>query len=155
MSAYIVSRQHIDALMVIIAEGPAQSECTPEDWESNVRYANILPQNSENRLNDLGDMFIRENLSSIHYRYPNTLQNPENTPGPEDLYWTKKYVYQRPARVPNVVEALKVIDCYAYQSCEHPEWETSEAYKICAKLREMLITALPGYNAAPWGWDEV
>lgn len=155
MSAFMVSKSHIDALVAIIDEGPAKSGITIQEWKNSIDYAKILPENSVNPLNDLGDMLVRENLSSIHCRYPDSARNPENTPGPVELYWAKEYVYQRPARVPNVVEAFKVIDCYDYQSCEHPAWETSEAKKICDKLRTMLIPALPGYDAAPWGWDEV
>jgi hypothetical protein len=154
MSAFMVSKEHIDAIIAVIAEGPALSETTVQEWKSSIQYAKILPTNSENPLNDLGSLLVRENLSSIHYRYPDTVRNPENTPGPEERYWEKEYVYQRPARVPNVIEAFKINECYEYQACEHPGWKTSEAKKICDKLRAVLILALPGYNAAPWEWDE-
>ena len=53
-----------------------------------------------------------------------------------------------------VVEALKALDCYEYQSCEHPEWETSEAFEFCRAMRNLLIGCLPGYDAAQWEWDD-
>lgn len=53
---------------------------------------------------------------------------------------------------------LKLISCYAYQSCEHREWETSEAFRVCNALRDRLLTILGGadayetnaYEIAPW-----
>jgi hypothetical protein len=38
----------------------------------------------------------------------------------------------------------------AYQSCEHPGWEESEARKFCQQLTEGAIARLPGYEAAAW-----
>lgn len=155
MAVSMVSKSHIDAIVAIVNEGPAQSGISKRDWKDGINRRGILPTGTENALNALGDLLVRENLSSIHYRYPDTVANPEDTPGPCNLYWLREYVYEQPTRIPTVVEAFKVIKCYEYQSCEHPEWEDSEAQQICEELRLCLILALPGYEAAPWEWDEV
>jgi len=51
------------------------------------------------------------------------------------------------------VITLSLISCYEYQSCEHPEWRTSEARAICEALRKLAIRNLPGYDEAPWHAD--
>jgi hypothetical protein len=45
---------------------------------------------------------------------------------------------------------LKAIDCYRYQSCEHPGWASSEAQQFCLALQALAINHLPGYDQAPW-----
>ncbi len=53
-----------------------------------------------------------------------------------------------------VVTLLKAVSCYEYQSCEHTDWNDSEAKKFCVNLREMLIGELPGYDTAEgWGLE--
>ncbi len=49
------------------------------------------------------------------------------------------------------VGAIKVAQCYRYQSNEHPEWEASDANKIVEMVIDGAISKLPGYDAAPWG----
>ena len=155
MSAYMVSKEHIDAILCVVVEGPAQSGKTTHEWQVIIAYTDLFPKGTGDPLNALGDLLVRENLSSIHSRYPDTVTDLENTPGPIAQYWLREYVYRHPARKPNVIEALKLIDCYEYQSCEHPEWPGSQAKKICDRLRCLLVSALPGYEKASWGWDEV
>ncbi len=106
-------------------------------------------------MNELGDMLVKENLSSIHSRYPDTLTDPAGTPGPIKQYWLQPYEFRTPKRKMSVVEALKALDCYEYQSCEHEEWEKSEARQFCDTLRHSLIGCLDGYNQAPWEWHSV
>ena len=48
---------------------------------------------------------------------------------------------------------LKSIACLRYQSCETEDWEQSKAARWLEELRELAIDHLPGYEAAPWGWD--
>jgi hypothetical protein len=55
----------------------------------------------------------------------------------------------------DVVAAIKVIDCYEYQSCEPPGWEESDVCRWIKELHASLLRAIPGfsraYDAAPWG----
>ena len=44
------------------------------------------------------------------------------------------------------------IDGYSYQSCEHAEWPSSEAYQFCRALRFKMIRNLAGYALATT-WD--
>jgi hypothetical protein len=154
MSAFMVSKEHIDAIMAVIGHGPSDKAPTYLEWKDRMEWANILPKfDTAQAINDLGDLLIRENLSSIHARYPDTIDNPDRTPGPIAQYWFTPYQFKAPPRVPTVVEAFKLLDCYEYQSCEHEEWPNSRACEVCRKLRAALIPALSGYDAAPWEWD--
>lgn len=120
---------------------------------------------------EFGDMLIRENVRSCIGRYPDTLEGG-TMPGPVDEYWTKPYEYPdavkpmvpgmgaivvaahettRTVRHLTSVEALKCIHCLNYQSCEHAEWESSEANSALQALTSAITHRLPGYSAAPWG----
>ena len=54
-----------------------------------------------------------------------------------------------------VPEVLKATDCYEYQSCEHPEWPSSNAHDFIQALRKDAWRLLEGYEEAPWGAPEV
>jgi hypothetical protein len=51
------------------------------------------------------------------------------------------------------VEVLKAIRCLDYQSCEHPEWASSEAKSYLDALTMACVVKLPGMDDAPWGID--
>lgn len=57
--------------------------------------------------------------------------------------------------VPEIVAAIKVFDCYVYQSNDRTGWEDSSVAGWCRNVREQLVRSLPGfraaYDAAPWG----
>lgn len=173
MSAFIVSKAHIDALISIALNGPKDSA---HRWEGGPRWAAFDPRDTNWQEQewrqcvdhgfstgnatvkpftpaDLGEMLVVENVRSITHRYPDTL-NGGPMPGPCDAYWEAYYTYSRPARRLSAVEALKAIDCYEYQACEHPEWIDSEAKRFCDGLRASIIGVLAGYSEAPWEWSE-
>lgn len=50
-----------------------------------------------------------------------------------------------------VVEVLKQIRCYRYQSCEHKPWSSSQAHMLTERAEDRAIAALPGYADATWG----
>lgn len=89
---------------------------------------------------ELGQTLWMENARSIAYRYP-------DHPAP-----VVRYV-RLPRLVPvlDPVVVLKSIGCLEYQSCEHPDYYESRAYKLLQTLQSIAIAELPGYDAAPWG----
>jgi hypothetical protein len=62
------------------------------------------------------------------------------------LEWTD---FGRPL---SAIECCKALDCYEYQSCEHPGWSASGARAFCERLRSSLVGAMAGYGDAPWEW---
>jgi hypothetical protein len=105
---------------------------------------------------EVGAMLWAENVASVLYRYPDC--TIEDMPGPAvgipHIDGEVCYVYQDPGFVLTPEEVILACDCYSYQSCEHPDWETSEAKRAVTAIRESAISRLlpaPGHGI--WGWD--
>jgi hypothetical protein len=139
MSAFIVSKGHID-YMVTTAE-------LDDSLIDNLAEQGVVGPD------EIGAMFLRENIASVSYRYPG--EDLESLPGPIQITRPEEYRFKRsPSRGPvDLIVALKAIHCYVYQSCEHPGWDASLAKRACDKLEASLIRRLPGYEEAPWGID--
>ena len=45
----------------------------------------------------------------------------------------------------------KQVSCYDYQSCEHDTYYASRAYSVMCSLATSLLSAVEGYESAPWG----
>jgi hypothetical protein len=143
MSAWIVSEEHIHAMVHLALFGPTDGE---DDWFFDRREFVFYLRGKQHRYDltnadELGQMLWRECHRSVNARYGERTRTPS-------------YSYRKPQRVPNPVEGIKTIHCYRYQSCEHAGWEASEANAACQSLIDTLTHTLPGYNVAPWGWDE-
>lgn len=156
MSAFMVSKEHIDRLVATALHGPTdnakpggygQRRWHPISVTNDFQRFEVIDTETASRL---GEMLVKENLSSIHSRYPDTIDNPENTPGPCEQYWLHEYTFPPQTKSLSVVQAFKAISCYEYQSCEHPEWSTSDAREFCISLRDLLVSCLPGYDEAEW-----
>lgn len=151
MSAWIVSTRHIDAL-VQAASRPGRYGLGPLQFA----YAPNAPEDHEQlttrctNADEIGRMLLIENVASVAYRYPD--DTCDELPGPTAKTPPNEYHYRHPGEF-SAVEILKAIDCYEYQSCEHPAWRYSQAYAFCAALRDRVIRQLPGYDDAPWGID--
>lgn len=130
MSAFMVSKRHIDYL--ITAGLDFANGYGPLRWGKDHRRELTRETASET-----GAILWAENRASVNYRYDeNKAANP--------------YEYSRyPGRI-DPVQVLKAISCLEYQSCEHPEWEASEAKSFCEALRRRTIGFLPGFEDAAW-----
>jgi hypothetical protein len=151
MSAYVVDRAHIDAIV-------GTALCPTNHGGSG------LCDPDTGRILDLSDAdwagveLWSENLRSVAYRYPDDVSGER--PGPVDLTDEEVYAYTFPKdwqrfRILTAVETLKAIRGLEYQSCEHPEWETSWAYKFLQMLEARAMHELPGYAEADWEIREV
>ncbi len=149
MSAFMVSKEHIDLLVALAIDGPRG--VAPNVWGAPFFNDNRASRESADAM---GELLVKENLSSIHGRYPDTVTEPEGTPGPFEQYWMQPYVFQDRRYRMTVAEAFSAISCYEYQSCEHEEWHTSEARQFCEALRHSLGRCVPGYSDAPWEWTQ-
>lgn len=144
MSAFVVSRAHIDALVTAAVFGVV--ECRLIDGFHSP-YFQGQPLGVA-KVHALGECLWHENHVSVWHRYPGDKNRRECV----YVYPTKNGVYLAPELRP-VVEVLKLIKCYDYQSSEHDGWVLSEARAFCLDLTSRLIEYLPGYEAAPWGLD--
>jgi hypothetical protein len=176
VSAFVVSKAHIDALVSVAVYGPKDCEgqwrgfnwakhdprkvdWSDQAWTQVSRDGLAQLRKAENEItgDELGFILWAENVASVHYRYPgedvDTLPGTYAADGRHEV--SHGYTFSRLGKLPTAVEAFSLIACLDYQSCEHPEWIDSEAYRILDQLKEALIRHLPGYSAAPWEWNEV
>ena len=93
---------------------------------------------------------MAECIASVGYRYPDCKYG--ELPGPLPMPAPEQYEFTDFGPRATIAETCKAIDCYAYQSCEHPDWPESGAARFCEHLRESLTCRLPGYAEAAWEW---
>jgi len=139
MSAFVVSKTHIDLLIAVAVNGPKGID--PFDWLGPYfRNRQVSRDYDTDYMSELGEMLTAENYRSVDYRYR------ENQNALREPYQFQEHY----GRQLTVVEALKALSCYEYQSCECDDWEKSAACDFCGALRSSLIAALPGYRQAAW-----
>lgn len=132
MSAWIVSRDHIDALVC-----GAIHYGVPFDGEP------VTPQNAT----AVGQKLWNANYRSIRCRYGDRNMAPRYTFVGETLL--------------NPVNLFKQVGCFDYQTCECDDYERSAVYRFCEAMLDRLakeigvsrpqVYDLPAWNAAPWG----
>jgi len=94
-------------------------------------------------------MLASENVQSVRARYSDA-----DSSGMIPDWTAIPYVYRDPQYRPAPLEVLQAIAGYEYQSCEHDDWHCSEASRFCQALRLAMVRRLPGYDDAPWTWDQ-
>jgi hypothetical protein len=133
MSAWIVSKRHIDYLVTAAVANE------------------IVPYS---KANETGRMLWKENLLSVAYRYPR--DGDGGRPGPASFRDAHVDTYEwEPMPILSGNALGKTIACLSYQSCEHPDWEQSEAHNLLVRLRPAEDTTARGKEeeeATPWGW---
>ena len=139
MSAYLVEPNHIRFLVesaLYVARRDFQPSVVRRfSWSGGLLSAATTTET--------GQMLWDENRRSLSYRYPD-----------DEDDWKLDVYLHRPAGLffkPSPAEILKSADCYAYQSCEHPDWAESNAHAFIAALCKRAYALTPGYEEAPWG----
>jgi len=162
MSAWIVSKKHIDLMVKAVMEG-TRDGALKSFLTDRFLTASINPDS-------LGSMLVKECVDSVSYRYPGDYVSDGELPGPCHPYYVRPYVYEDPKYRPTAVELFKAVDCYDYQSCEHPGWKSSKAMQLCDEIRFVIASAVkdvddkvknrgkrgwewPEYDDAPWGFN--
>jgi hypothetical protein len=154
MSAFVVSPVHIDVMLSTAIHGPRDAAHRPGmPWTPPYMDELLEDEGGPLRIDGAdraGAALLAECIASVVHRYPDPdplgLPGPIPTPDPEHYQWTDF------GRALSAAEAHKAIDCYEYQSCEHPGWNGSGARAFCERLRSALIGAMSGYAEAPWEW---
>lgn len=142
MSAFIVSTDHIDALLTaaLAWTDGGRFNFYHHDPVADQMQHFVL---TEDTAGHVGAVLLLENQRSVDCRY--------STDDIEPPYIYRALPY-RFGHNPDPVTVLKAIGCYAYQSCEHDAWRTSVAKAFCDALRSLIISKLPGYDEAP-AWE--
>lgn len=122
MSAFIVSRNHIAALV-----------------EALYRYDVPLPEVPKvMQPRTVGQELWNENIESVQHRYHG--EPLADLPGPigEDYEYVHDASTQVRRLVASPVAAYTLAACYSYQACEHPFWPDSLAYRLVQDLQARL-----------------
>jgi hypothetical protein len=129
MSAWIVSKKHIDYMVTAV----------------------IQAELSDKSPDELGRMLWRECLLSVACRYPN--DEDGDRPGPVGFRDSDVLTYTWQETPVLTGGALRTtLACYRYQSCEHPGWKESESCALVEKLIDP-VRDVPMDDETPWGWD--
>jgi hypothetical protein len=160
MSAYIVSKETIDALAFYATRpgsdslrAPTLSEglCAAEQRELIGDHTTC----SDHR-RAIGRLLWSENVRSINARYPDTRDSFANMPG-TDGTWTGPREYDpplttAPAWTLPASWIVRTCDHYHYQACEHDGYRASVACRIVDHIRETAVRQMIG-DDAPWGLE--
>lgn len=124
MSAFVVSKKHIDALVTAAVTRNAYIKIDGEWVEAQPQHANLI-----------GQTLWNENYRSVNARYNESEKAPE-------YHWTQVNV--------SAVQVIKAVHCLDYQSCETDDWNTTQAYQILKAIKNVASYMLPGYEEAQW-----
>lgn len=176
MSAFMVSKTHIRALVSAALQLDRYDQLPAPDWcalaeRHPAAFAHVVTKNQHGNpvpashafgrgwrhvcADELGRALWLANADSIAARYPGEGEGGTRYPDmwPEGGF--AAVLGYRHARVDRpVVEVLKAVHCFAYQASEVHGWGESWAKRFCDELEAILIRALPGYDGAPWGFDD-
>jgi len=100
--------------------------------------------------NVLGQLLLNENVRSIQGRYPDTVDNIENAPGPIDQTRVHEYEHRGVGDTLRPAWVVRSCDCLEYQSCETDDYRETWAFALMQAIRESAVNALVGEDA-PWG----
>lgn len=146
MSAFVVSKTHIDALLTgatLLSRGAF----APFSWYHNDHLRELHNETAS----EIGQLLWQENVASVVFRYEEGINSEEFA---DYLQSVEAYHFTQLMGSPDPVIVLKAICCYEYQSCEHPGWATSEAKTFCSELRDLCVHRLKGFDNAPWEIDD-
>lgn len=88
---------------------------------------------------EIGSVLVAEQLASVSHRYPD--DSLDDLPGYiPDV--GKEYEHHNTMLSMNPVFILHACNGYEYQSCEHPGWPKSEAFRIIEAIRSAAVSQL-------------
>jgi hypothetical protein len=160
MSAYVVGFDHVDAMLTIARRGAAgggwgQGGLRDVEWWRNdpeavdwrqLEKGRITVTAGEEELTAIGRMLLEENERSVAYRYPD---DPAEVGA-----IAASYRFRTVAGLEaDSITGFGLVACLRYQSCEHPEWKRSEAFRFCEGFERAMIRRLPGMDSAPWHYE--
>jgi hypothetical protein len=101
----------------------------------------------------VGQMLWDECIKSVRYRYPD--DDHGQLPGPVGESFVFERRDLRTLLGLDLPQVFMSCDCYDYQTCEHEDYEQSEAWAFLQALRARAWRSLPGYQDSKWGAPEM
>ena len=134
MSAFVVNNDHISAMVELAVGRGASTDAVYWDEKGDGHPERVQREDFDR----IGQLLLDENVRSVNARYKT-----------DDVGVFVDAPFLQGA---TPVEGLKLVVCYEYQSCEHPEWEQSAAFRLCEAITRKLVRQVPGFEDAPWEW---
>lgn len=125
MSAFVVSNEHINALINFGLETTYWNPATQCCEEINRHTAQHV-----------GQILMDANQRSVNYRY----QEHDTAP---------MFKFNLGGGF-TAVQILKACHCLDYQCCENEDWPQTLAYGILETIKSKAERLLPGYESAAW-----
>jgi hypothetical protein len=106
---------------------------------------------------ELGRALWLANADSIIARYPSTEEQPGDgltrypDQWPDGETFASVLAYRHALVERPIVELIKALHHFDYQACEPDDYAGSWCSKFVEGLEAILVRALPGYEAAPYG----
>jgi hypothetical protein len=148
MSAFIVSHDHIDALLTFASMRNIQGTVSYFVKETRKRV-DITALNAT----EVGRILLTENERSVYARYTDCGPGKGNAPGTlgedAETYTFKPWPWNATLTPASI---LKACSCFDYQACETDDYRETLAYTIIDAIRHRAIASLPGYDDAA-GWE--
>lgn len=145
MSAFIVNDKTISAIMqaVFNAGHCREHAVNPWQYQNDPKAYHYVPyalKESQAQAN----LLKAENVRSVNhcYKHSEAMQTPP---------FTGDVALSIGALPVGPLQALKLVLCLEYQSCECDDWESTEAYRLLNKYKNILIGRLAGYDRMSWG----
>lgn len=133
MSAFLLSDRHLSAIV------RAWTNATVYRIQPRIGDRTLDPTNFEDWQRFM-DAIHAANVASVNYRYSGS--PAVDVPAP-------RYLDSRAPKVEGLA-LVKALDCFDYQSCEVPGYESTPIAKAIEELRMQTIRRLPGYDEAAW-----
>lgn len=127
MSAYIVSHNHINAIVKFAGRHGITAH------PGLGRPALVVAGNEQ----AIAELLLRENTRSVNHRYG------ETTPASAIVF-----SFEAPELSP--IEAIKACNGLDYQSCETDDWQETAACRLLLAIQSCAVRLLPGYEEAAW-----
>lgn len=150
MSAYICNPEHVAALAAYAATARPY-RATISEWSD--------PHPFKAAANVARGLML-ENIRSVATRYPSDKDG--DRPGPTGMSdaqllsraaeIAKRYCIAPPPLSP--VSILKMCDGLEYQSSEARDFRDTMAARQIDRIRGTAISHLPGYDSAPWSFED-
>jgi len=148
MSAFIVSHDHIDALLTF-AKLHRVSYYVPQRICNKPGGTRV--DIDSDTVTEVGRILLDENERSVRHRYRSSADLP-GTIGEEAASYTFRE-FAELYRLPKGKQCAWILNgcrCYDYQACETDDYEESLAHRIIQEIQAAAIRALPHIEDAPW-----
>jgi hypothetical protein len=118
MSAFVVCKEHIDAILTWVRKQGFDVFDSHRYYESDY----------DEQLSVLGSLLLTENTRAVEYRYrEQTSVEPVS------------YTFE-PRAGHRSIEILAALRCLAHQSCECDDWEQTRAYRAIEHMESIAIS---------------